>query len=205
MSSSRGFLELLASMEPKNNGFLLKISDEEKRQIQEQANIGDVSMADYVRNAIYYYAWATSEIELSVNGTSKNPEFIDLVNSASYPIYLSNYLITDDTFDQSMTRTNKHRHSFHFSPLIFQYINGQLSDAVLHSGHIVRVYSKIAPDAPPPGISIWTSLNQDNKIWNDFIDRVTIYKIARKKSEDIIAGIPSKNFYGLNALTRRST
>lgn len=204
MENSRSLAGLLASLEPKDTGIMLRVPESEKQQIQNLADSFNINLSDFIRQAIYYYSWATSEIELKTIQINKDPEFIDLKNVASYSIYLANYLITDDTFDSNETRTNKHRHSFHFAPLTFHYLTGARQQAILYPGETVRVYTgSNIPKSPPVGISIWTSLPSEQPIWNNQIERVTVYRIARKESEDIIAGIPTRNLGGLKSLLKR--
>ncbi|MBF0106862.1 MAG: hypothetical protein HQM16_16235 [Deltaproteobacteria bacterium] len=203
MDGSRSLAELFALKDQKDTGIILRVSDAEKNSIKQIAESKGFTLSDFVRDAVYYYTWATSEIELSVLKVNSNPEYIDLINKASYPVYLANFIITDDTFDKSNTVTNKHRHSFHFAPLVFKYISGALDRAILYPHQIVRVYTGTLPVAPPQGVSIWTTLRCKNKIWNDAIDRVTIYRVAREKSEDVIAGVPIGTYGGLRALINR--
>lgn len=204
--NTRSLAEMLAAIAPKDTGIVLRVPDEEKQQLQRIANSrGLKNLSDFIRQAIYYYVWATSEIELKVVATNQSPEYIDFQNTAPYSIYLANYLISDDTFDDSLTRTNKHRHSFHFGPLVFNYMTGNRHEAVLHPQETVRVYSgSHSPPLPPVGIAIWTVLPGDHNVWNNKIDRVSVYRIARKESEDIIAGIPSRYLRGLGALIERN-
>lgn len=204
MENNRSLAELLASYEPKDTGVMLRVPDAEKQQLQQLAAAQGLNLSDFVRQAIYYYAWATSPIELKTVRTNQTPEFIDLQNVAAYSIYLATYLIADDTFDSNGTRTNKHRYSFHFGPLVFNYVTGNRQEAILHPGEIVRVYSaEYVPSAPPFGVAIWVSLPGKNTLWNNLIDRVSVYRIARKESEDIIAGLPSKHQGGLQSLLER--
>ena len=204
--NARNLAEMLGrALAPKDTGIMLRIPEEEKQQLQRLAVSQGLNLSDFIRQALYYYVWATSEIELKVSSTNKSPEYIDLQNTAAYSIYLANYLISDDTFDANLMRTNKHRHSFHFGPLVFNYMTGNRQEAVLHSQEIVRVYSGgYIPPLPPAGIAIWTTLPGENRIWNNQIDRVSVYRIARKDSEDIIAGIPSRYLHGLRSLIERN-
>jgi len=204
MENNKSLAELLSSFEPKEKGVVLRVPDSEKQQLQQLASSQGLSLSDFVRQAIYYYAWATSPIELKTARTNQYPEYIDLQNVATYSIYLNNYLIADDTFDATGARTNKHRHSFHFGPLVFNYVTGNRHEAVLHPGETVRVYSaEYSPPFPPVGVSIWVSLPGKNMLWNNLLDRVAVYRIARKESEDIIAGLPSRNQGGLQSLLSR--
>lgn len=204
METTRSLAELLSSYEPKDTGVVLRVPDSEKQQLQALAGALNLNLSDLIRQALYYYVWATSELELEPIHINQEPEFIDLQNRAQYSIYLRNYLITDDTFNNDETRTNKHQHSFHFGPLVLNYLTGHRHEAVLHPGEIVRVFSQEhVPPSPPRDVAIWTSLPGKIKIWNNQLDRVTIYKIARKESENIIAGVPSKRLGGLLSLTMR--
>ncbi len=203
--NKRNLAEILASLAPKNTGIVLRVPDEEKQQLQKLAESQGLNLSDFIRQALYYYAWATSEIEIKVTYTNRSPEYIDFQNTAPYSIYLANYLISDDTFDATLTRTNKHRHSFHFGPLIFNYMTGNRQEAILHPQEVVRVYSgSYSPLFSPEGIAIWTTLPGQENVWNNEIDRVAVYRIARKDSEDIIAGIPSRYLSGLQSLIRRN-
>jgi hypothetical protein len=205
MKNEKSLAEILGLDTVRDTGVVLRVPEEEKNHIQALASDRNLTVSDFIRQAIYYYTWATSELELKVHDVNQSPEYIDLINTAQYDIYLANYLITDDTFDTHGTRTNVHQHSFHFGPLLFQTMTGQLELSILRAGQIVRVYSGAMPSAPPAGISIWTYLPGKIKIWNNGFERVTIHRIAKQDSEDIIAGIPLRKLRGLQSILERKS
>jgi hypothetical protein len=201
---NKSLLDLLANLAPKDSGVVLRVPENEKNSIQRLAAQYGLTVSDFIREAIYYFSWATSEIELKPIKINKTPEYIDFVNRATYSVYLRNFLVTDETYNSNEQLTNKHRHSFQFGSLVYQLASGKTEEAILHPDQIVRVFTDSLPQSIPPGVAIWTALNLKVNIWNNFLlEKVSVFRIARKDSNNIIAGIPARNLEGLQLLTQR--
>lgn len=196
--------QALKNMARSDANIVLRMPEEHKQWLLQLAAQRGMSISDYVKYAINHFIWSQSPIELKQVHTNDDPEFIDLMNTAPYPILLASYMLADHTFDPTGHISNKHRHTCHFSPFVRDFISGETKPAILDPGRTVRVYTSRQQHLPhaAPNVQVWTSLDMESPIWNRDYDRIVIYRITRQDSEPIFKG---PNASAMMALLRAFT